>query len=98
MRDSPARVRAAIAALPTGAFAMLLVAWSLGALAGASVAAVMARGRPRRAALIVGAVLLAATIANLVMIPHPAWVSVLGPLLIVSVTIAVIRVAGSRPA
>ena len=91
----PASVRAMVSALPTGAFLSLVAAWTLGAFAGAAVALRLGSGRPRDAA-IVGGVLLAATLANLAVLPHPAWVMVLGPLGIVAATYAAVRLVGAR--
>ena len=62
---------AAIAQLPTTAFLAVLVAWGLGALAGAwtavRISGVAVTG------YIIGALLLAAGVANLLAIPHPVW-------------------------
>lgn len=66
--------------LPPAAFLFVLAALVLGALAGACTAAWIARERPMLLALLVGALMLAAAIANMVMIPHPAWFVVLAVL------------------
>lgn len=62
---------AAISRLPTPAFVAVLFAWGLGALAGAWTAArisgVVATG------YIIGALLLAGGVTNLLAIPHPVW-------------------------
>ena len=62
---------AAIAQLPTPAFVAVLLAWGLGALAGAwtavRISGVAATG------YIIGALLLAGGVANLLAIPHPIW-------------------------
>lgn len=76
----PEQVRRYLATLPSGAYAFVLAAWTLAAFGGGTVAALIARARPMRNAAIVGAFVLAATIANLVMIPHPAWFAVAGVL------------------
>lgn len=61
---------------PTGVFVGLVAAWILGTLVGTAVAARLAPDdMKQKAALTVGAAVLAFTIINLVIIPgHPAWV------------------------
>jgi hypothetical protein len=76
--SDPASLRAHVANMPTGAFLLLLLGWFLGAFAGSWLAARLARRAPTPHALVVGGVLVAATVANVSMIPHPAWVVVLG--------------------
>jgi hypothetical protein len=61
----------AMKSFPPGEFLLLLGGWFVGTLAGTWIAAKIARSRVSGA--IVGVVLLAGTIANMVMIPHPAW-------------------------
>src|SRR4051794_18166412 len=61
----------AMLSFPAGAFALLLGGWFVGTLAGTWIAAKIARSRVSGA--IVGAVLFAGTIANMIMIPHPTW-------------------------
>ena len=65
-------MKAYIAALPVGAFALVLGAMTLGAFDAAAVAAAVA-GRRRLAGWIAGGVIVAATVINLFAIPHPAW-------------------------
>jgi hypothetical protein len=67
-------MRAAVAAMPGSAFVLVVVAWGLGALAGAWAAARLAARSPRAHAAIVTVVLLAGGIANMIMLPHPLWV------------------------
>jgi hypothetical protein len=76
-RDKPA-MSAAIGNLPSGAFAIVLLGWALGSFLGGFVAAKMADRRRLFHALIVGVILLAAGIANLVQVPHPPWMWVAG--------------------
>lgn len=75
-----ATMSAAISQLPAGAFVAVLVAWGLGALAG-SFAAVYVSGRAALGYLI-GVLLGAAAIANLLIIPHPLWMWVGAAILI----------------
>jgi hypothetical protein len=64
---------AAIAAMPVTALLLLLVGWVLAAFAGAFVAVRLVAGRPFWIGLIVTALFLLATIANLAALPHPVW-------------------------
>lgn len=59
--------------LPTGAFVFVIAAWAAGACGGAATARLLTPGRGIRPACVVVTFLLLATIANLVQIPHPAW-------------------------
>lgn len=73
------QMRAYVAALPMGAMAFVVLAWWLGALIGGLTAGTLSRGRARLCAGIVGALLMAATIANLMLFSHPLWVMIVGP-------------------
>jgi hypothetical protein len=60
--------------MPTGAFLFLLLTYAAGSFVGGFLAARVARRAPVRQALIVGAVLMALGLANLLMLPgQPAW-------------------------
>jgi hypothetical protein len=76
--SKPEQVRAYVDGLPLGALLFVLGGWIVAALVGGLVAAWIARARAVLAAAIVGAVVLAATVANLAMIPHPTWFAVVG--------------------
>lgn len=68
-----------VAQLPTGALAMVLLAWVLGALAGGWVAARVARrGFPLLAALAVAGFVMAGVVAMVVSVPHPQWLTIGG--------------------
>lgn len=84
-------VRTAIAGMPLAAYLALVAGWSAAGGLGAWTAARTAPSHRRRAGLVVGALLLASTLANLVMIPHPAW---MWPAALVAVALA--GVAGAR--
>lgn len=61
-----------MARLPTGAIAIVLVAWCAGVLAGGSVARRLSRGS-RIPPLIVAGFIAVSSVAMLVMLPHPTW-------------------------
>lgn len=65
-------VKALIEVMPVGALVAVLVAWGLGTWVAAAVALLVARRR-RIAGWIAAGVVIAASAATLVMIPHPLW-------------------------
>lgn len=62
--------------IPLAALLSVLVAWFVATFVGGSIAALIAPSKPRVYAALVGAVVLAGAIANLLMIPHPVWFTV----------------------
>jgi hypothetical protein len=70
--------RRALAGLPAGALWLVIAAWTSGSFGGGVVAALIARPSPRLVAGVVGVFVLVATIANLILLPHPTWVSIAG--------------------
>lgn len=76
----PAQLQAVMQAMPWPAKALVVLAWTLGSLAGGLAAAKIARAHRRGAALAVGLAMLALVVMNLVAIPHPAWMAALGVL------------------
>lgn len=67
------KVRIYLSVLPAGALLYILVAWMAGAFAGTWIGAAIARQSRRLIYVVVCGLLLLASIANLVMIPHPVW-------------------------
>ena len=65
-----------VESLPFGAFLFVAGAWVLGTLGGGMLACFIAGEKPRIFSAIVGGFILLATIANLIMIPHPLWFSI----------------------
>jgi hypothetical protein len=63
--------------LPFGAFFFVLSAWTLATLGGCLLACFISREKPFVYAAIVGGFMLAATVTNLIMIPHPLWFSII---------------------
>lgn len=76
MKD-PAAFAAYVKSLPPGAFIPVLLSYFAGTAAGTFVASWIGGGNGRVYAAIFGTLVLALTIANLFMIPHPHWFSVL---------------------
>lgn len=82
--------------LPVAAFLWVLCGFILGAFIGGWVCARIARARPYLYAGVIGTVVLAATIANLVMIPHPIWFSLTAIVLIIAATFLAGRLADAQ--
>ena len=91
-------MRQAFAGLPAAAFAFVFAAWMAGALCGSWLSAWIAGRAPFVHGGIVGGLGLAATVANLVMLPHPLWLAIAGPAGVVLATLAGILAASRRPA
>jgi hypothetical protein len=72
MRD-PEQVRARVSSLPATAFLLVLLGWVLGTGLGSWAAVRISRTGMRWPGLAVGAAIVAATLYNLVTIPHPIW-------------------------
>ena len=77
-------MRAYIDTLPLGALLFVAAAWFIGTLGGTLTACKLGTGRRYIYALVVGGLILVATVVNLVMIPHPMWFSVLAVLVILA--------------
>jgi hypothetical protein len=75
----PKQLALQMAAMPVAAKLIVVIAWALGAFTGGLVAAAMARHR--MPALVIGALLLIATVGNLASMPHPWWMWVFGILI-----------------
>jgi len=79
-------LKALIGSMPTGALLFVLCSYAVGSLAGGFVASKI--GQHVAPALIVGALLMAAGVANLMSIPHPTWFTVINLLLFVPLAYA----------
>lgn len=66
-------IRALMAGAPAGAFLVVLFGWVLGSLVGGFLAARIARNAPVAHALVLGALLTIAGVANNLMLPPPGW-------------------------
>lgn len=74
--SNPEQLRRFMDALPLGALAFVFAAWFGGTFLGSLVAGTVGSTAPRLHAGMVGAVVLAATLATLLVIPHPTWFSI----------------------
>lgn len=78
--------RQALADAPAGALGVVLAAWALGALAAGWVVARLSHEWQMRLALVASAILLAGAVTTLVMLPHPVWFMIAGPLIFFPMT------------
>jgi hypothetical protein len=90
--------RTYISQLPLPALLFPIVSYFLGTLFGGFVACTVGTARPGALAGIIGLILLAFTIANLILIPHPLWFSLLAIGVVLAGTWLAIQVAPIRSA
>jgi len=90
-------VAAQRAGVPTTAMLLFVaLAWLLGSFTGALIAQRIDHSRRPIPALLVGGILLALAVFNLVTLPHPAWFRVLGVLVFIPGTVLGIFIARRR--
>jgi hypothetical protein len=90
-----AAMREVMEDIPAGAMAMVVLAWFLGTIAGVVTAIRLHPMRERWPSYVVAGLLAAATVANLVMLPHPLWMVVAAPLALVAGLMLGLRLAGT---
>jgi len=91
-------LRQAMATIPASAFVVLLAGWLVAAAVGSFVAARWAGRAPVMHGVLAALILLAATVANLVAVPHPTWMWPAVLILIPLAGWAGVRIARPRPA
>lgn len=94
----PEAVRPYIATLPFLALLFPMIAWVVGTFAGTIIACKIGTADPLLFAAIVGGLVLAGTIANLIMIPHPLWFSAVSLVAIAASAWIAVRVASGADA
>lgn len=90
------QLNAHLRALPLGALLFVLFAWVIGTFGGACAASLVAGTRPTMFSAIIGVFVLAATIAYLIVIPHPTWLAVAGMVAVPATALAAGRVMSAR--
>ena len=65
-----------LATLPIGAFLFILASSTVAAFIGTLVACYIGTIKPLNCAIVVGGIVLAASIANFIAIPHPSWLAI----------------------
>lgn len=98
MHDAtPEQLGPIMKSMPQGALVLVVLGWAVGVFAGALVAGLLSRAL--RPPLVVGIVILAATVAMFFYVPHPAWVMAAGVALPLPLAYAAAKIAmRKRPA
>lgn len=76
-----AKAAAAVALLPIGALAMVLLSYAAGSFLGAGTGATVSVRHKRGVAILLGLVMTALVAMNFVIIPHPLWMMIVGLLI-----------------
>lgn len=85
-----------VATAPLGALLFPVLAWGVGATGGAAIAARLSPPEQRmRNAIFIGLLVMLATVMNLLNVPHPSWMWLAGPLLVLGGTWLGARFAGA---
>ncbi len=90
----PEAIEAYLESVPAAAILFVALAWAVGSLAGGWIAARISSPCSLSAALIVGGVLMAFGLLNLISIPHPIWFWVVGLAVFLPAAYAGGRLAG----
>jgi len=75
--SDPDVVRPYLASLPAWALLQVMAGWMIGVFSGILVAAAIGYLKPLVYAVGIGGLVFAATVANLIMVPHPMWFNVI---------------------
>jgi len=89
----PDALRPYFATLPIGAFLFILASSVVAAFIGTLIACYIGTANATLFGAVVGGIVLAATIANFIAVPHPLWLSLATLIGIVASTLFAIRVA-----
>ena len=76
--SDPDVLRPYLASLPAWALLQVMAGWVIGVFAGIMVATTISLASPAMYTLVIGGLIFAATVANLIIIPHPMWFNVTG--------------------
>ena len=91
-------MRPYVATLPFLALLFPMIAWVVATFAGTVLACKIGTANPLAFAAVVGGLVLAATITNLIMIPHPVWFSAVSLVAIAASAWIAVRVASGADA
>ena len=86
----PEQTRAFMATLPVGAILFVGLSWMVGAFGGTVVATKAGTLKPLYFGVIIGGLVLAGAITNLLIIPHPPWFNIAAPIAILLASFAAI--------
>ena len=93
--SDPEVMRPYIATLPFLALLFPMIAWVVGTFAGTVLACKIGTANPLAFAAVVGGLVLAGTIANLIVIKHPLWFSLLSLIAIIASAWIALQIATS---
>jgi len=96
--SDPEAMRPYIATLPFLALLFPMIAWVVATFAGTVLACKIGTANPLAFAAVVGGLVLAGTIANLIVIPHPVWFSAVSLAAIAASAWIAVRVASGADA
>lgn len=82
--SDPEAIRPYLDTLPIFALLFPMLAWFIGTFTGSLVGSLIGTARPLLFCAVVGGLVLAGTIANLIVIPHPLWFSIISVIGIVA--------------
>ena len=74
--SDPEVVRPYLASLPAWALLQVMAGWVVGVFLGILVATKISSASPLAYMFVIGGLIMAATVANLIIIPHPMWFNV----------------------
>ncbi len=95
--QDPAQLGRLVGVMPTGALAMLVVAWVAGAFTGGYTAARISHRHKRGSAIAVALLVMAGVVGMIYLVPqHPVWVTALGLFLPIPVAVLAARL-GNEP-
>jgi hypothetical protein len=84
--SNPDVVRPYLASLPAWALLQLMAGWMIAVFVGIVVASAIGRAKPLIYAIAIGGIIFAATLSNLIIIPHPMWFNVISLVAILAST------------
>lgn len=90
--DKPDQIREFISTLPIGAILFVGLAWMVGAFGGTIVAGFVGTLKPLYFGVIIGGLVLAGAVTQLLIIPHPWWFTISSPIAILLASYAAIQV------
>ena len=89
--SEPDQIRAFMSTIPVGAILFIGLAWMAGAFCGTIVASYIGTLKPLYFGIIIGGLVLAGSITNLLIIPHPVWFTVAAPIAVILATYAAVQ-------
>ncbi len=95
--SDPDVMRPYILTLPIGALLFVLLAWFIATFVGTMIACMIGNAKPMIYAIVIGGLMLVATITNLIMIPHPLWFAVIAVIGIIASAWLALQLVPRKP-